>query len=349
MGDALNQNGEIEDAIAAYHQAIEITPGDSILQAKLKTIKLQKDTNNKQINQNQLIQKSHKNLKVIEGKNNWLFLDNDSNQINQQLTGKKTFSETELFKWKLLLETRELLLNKYNISYCFLVVPNKGCVYSEYLPDSIKLSEDRCINQLINYLADNSFAKILYPLETLKEAKARDLPVYRLRDTHWTAFGAFIFYQYVMSQISKTVKTYILSESSVEFSQVITKISDLGDKLDIREDVLLESKISNSSSKCIFNNNVKNTGNLMVFENTNQNLPKAVLFGDSFSSQLLKFLAESFSRLVIVWQPNLDYSIILNEKPDIVISQQVERFLVKIPDDFHGLSNMDRTNLKSKI
>ena len=86
----------------------------------------------------------------------------------------------------------------------------------------------------------------------------------------------------------------------------------------------------------------------MIFENTNHSLPKAVIFGDSFSSQLIKFLAESFSRMVVVWQPNLDYSIILNEKPDIVISEQVERFLIKIPDDIHGASNQDRVELKYK-
>ena len=349
LADVLNHDGQIEDAIAAYQKAIEIAPNNSVLQNKLQAANLKKQSQSKQYKQNQPVRQSNAKLKVTKGKNNWLFLDNDTNQVNKQLLGEKVFSDRELFKWKLLLEQRQALLEKYNISYFFLVIPNKACVYPEYLPDSIKISDGRCINQLVSYLADNSFVKIAYPLEVLKQAKARDLPVYRLRDTHWTAFGAFITYQYIMSKISPMCKTYILPESSIEFSQVTTQMCDLGSKLNINEDILIESKILNSSSRCIFNNRVKKNGNLMIFENTNHSLPKAVIFGDSFSTQILRFLAESFSRLVVLWQPNLDYSIILNEKPDIVIGEQVERFLVKIPDDLHGLSNKDRVNLKRKL
>ena len=349
FADVLNHDGQIEDAIAAYQKAIEIAPNNSVLQNKLQAANLKKQSQSKQSNQNKPDIQPNTKLKVTRGKNNWLFLDNDNNQINKQLSGEKVFSDRELFKWKLLLEQREALLEKYNISYFFLVIPNKACVYPEYLPDSIKVSDRRCINQLISYLADNSFAKITYPLEILKQAKARDLPIYRLRDTHWTALGSFITYQYIMSKISQTYKTYILPESSIEFSQVTTQMCDLGSKLNINEDILIESKILNSSSRCVFTNQVKRNGNLMIFENTNRSLPKAVIFGDSFSTQLIKFFAESFSRMVFVWQPNLDYSIILNEKPDIVISEQIERFLVKIPGDLNGYSNQERVDLKRKL
>ena len=348
LGDALKKNGQVNNAVAAYRQAIKIEPSNSTLHTKLKAIESQESTQDKQVSLNQLSQKHPENLKVIKGKNNWLFLDNDKNQVNQQISGKKTFSNRELFKWKILLETRKSLLNQYNISYYFLVIPNKGCVYPEYLPDSVKLTDYRCINQLSNYLSDNSFAKLLYPLSSLKRAKENELPVYRLRDTHWTAFGAFVVYQYLMSEISKLNKTCIISASSVRLAQASTTISDLGNKLNIDRDIFINSEIDNPSSKRIFNNKIKNTGSLIIFENANQSLPKAVMFGDSFSSQLLIFLAESFSRLVVVWQPNLDYSVILNEKPDVVISEQVERFLVKIPDDIHGLSNQDRVTLKTK-
>ena len=349
LGDILNRDGQIKNAIAAYQKAIEIAPGNSILQNKFQAANQRGQKQNRQFNQNQSIQKPNTKLKVIRGKNNWLFLDNDNNQINQQLSGKKVFSDKELFKWKLLLEQRKTLLNKYNIPYFFVVIPNKACVYPEYLPDNIKLSDRRCINQLLSYLSDNSFANIAYPLEILKQAKTKELPVYRLRDTHWTAFGAFIAYQYIMSKISQTTKTYILPESSIQFSQVTTKMSDLGSKLNIDEDILVKPQIINPTSTCIFNNQVVNTGKLSIFENSNKLLPKAVIFGDSFSTQLIKFLAESFSRMVVVWQPNLDYSIILDEKPDIVISEQVERFLVRIPDDLHGLTNQDRVSLKANL
>jgi hypothetical protein len=87
------------------------------------------------------------------------------------------------------------------------------------------------------------------------------------------------------------------------------------------------------------NNNIANIGNYMLFENANKNLPRAVLFRDSFSTQLFSLLAENFSRLVAVWQPNIDYKIVDAEKPDFVISQQAERFLIRCPDDVNDPSH----------
>ncbi len=123
----------------------------------------------------------------------------------------------------------------------------------------------------------------------------------------------------------------------------------MGGKIGKINPTFIEGRLKKPNSHCIYNNDVVNRGNLRIYENTNTTLPKAVVFRDSFSTLLLKFLSESFSRLVAVWQPNLDYSIIEKEKPDIVISQQVERFLMKIPDDLNGKTNEEYVKLKNQL
>lgn len=278
--------------------------------------------------------------KVIQGKDGWLFLDRDSNKILQQITGELTFSERRLLQWQYVLETRHLWLKEKGISYFFLVAPNKECVYPEYLPDEVRLSEARCVNQLIQHLQSNACFQIIYPLSELLIAKTK-LPVYRIQDTHWNAFGAFVAYQSLMQKIAQTIGVPILQSASLSFFEC-SKPGDLGIKLNLLQDTTLEVKfIDGKSSSCVINNQVHNRGNFLVFEHQNKSLPTAILFRDSFAIELLPFIAESFSRLIVSWQPNIDYILIQREKPDIVISEQVERYLIDIPNDSHGPTNAE--------
>ena len=274
-------------------------------------------------------------MKVTQGKEGWLFLDNDTNNVISQLTGELTFSTEELDQWKLLLETRSIWMKQRNISYFYTVIPNKGCVYPEYLPDSVHLSVDRCINQLIRYLEDYSFFRLIYPLTELLQAK-QEMLAYRLTDTHWTFFGAYIGYVSLMSEIAKLYPVSIVPRSAVIFEAYDQPICDLGSKLGIPGGIDIAARLVDRKAECVFNNQIVGNGRVQIYENSNKNLPKAVLFRDSFSDFMLDFLAESFSRLVVAFQPHVDYAVIEAELPDVVINQQVERFLVRIPDDLKG-------------
>ena len=55
---------------------------------------------------------------------------------------------------------------------------------------------------------------------------------------------------------------------------------------------------------------------------------KIVMFRDSFSDRLLQFFALGYRRTVFVWQQNWDRQLIEEEKPDVVIDEMVERFLI---------------------
>jgi alginate O-acetyltransferase complex protein AlgJ len=281
-------------------------------------------------------------MKVSRGKKDWLFLENDTNNIVEQITGKLTFSDEKLFQWRLLLEMRSYWFSQRNISYFFLVSPNKECVYPEYLPDSIHLSPDRCINQLINYLSQHSFFKLIYPCSELIEAK-QEMLVYYLKDTHWNSFGGYIAYYALLSEISKSHHLPIIPRSDMTFEQIFdpTALGDLGLPLNMPGDFGINATLLERQAECVLNNHITNTANLMIFENKNKALPRAVMFRDSFAEPLLELLAESFSRLLVIWQPNIDYTIVQDEKPDIVISQQVERFMIKVPDDLAGLRHKE--------
>ena len=66
---------------------------------------------------------------------------------------------------------------------------------------------------------------------------------------------------------------------------------------------------------------------LIVTEIDDPSLPKAVIFRDSFTSRLVPFLSEHFSRAVYLWQNDFDADIVSREHPDVVIQQIVGRHL----------------------
>ena len=55
--------------------------------------------------------------------------------------------------------------------------------------------------------------------------------------------------------------------------------------------------------------------------------PRAVVFMDSFGAGLVPFLSEDFSRVVYLWQKNMDPQVVLQERPQVVIQEWVGRRL----------------------
>ena len=65
----------------------------------------------------------------------------------------------------------------------------------------------------------------------------------------------------------------------------------------------------------------------LVTEIDDPSLPRAVIFRDSFTSRLVPFLSEHFSRAVYLWQNDFDADVVQKEHPDVVIQEIVGRHL----------------------
>ena len=62
--------------------------------------------------------------KVVRGKDGWLFLDNDRNQVMRQHSGDLRFSPKQLNDWQRVLETRAGWLAERGARHHFLVAPD---------------------------------------------------------------------------------------------------------------------------------------------------------------------------------------------------------------------------------
>jgi integrase len=273
-----------------------------------------------------------KDGKVIEGKDGWLFLANDGNGVLEQHTGTRRLTDEQVEQWRDLLVSRTALAERHGAHYVFLVAPDAHGVYPENLPANIVLAPTRSIHQLIDAVEEEMLGRFIYPLDELRAARVtRD--VFPLVDSHWNQFGAFVAYHRLLDELEQIVAVRRLPEEEIAFLDVYG-VGDLSYKLtEPREGARLSALLRAGSSRLVEDNGVLWGGAYVVTECPDAPDTTCLLFGDSYTYDILKFLAESFRRLVFAHSSTFDATLIEREQPDLVLSLMAERFMIVVPED----------------
>jgi hypothetical protein len=272
--------------------------------------------------------------KSVRGKDGWLFLGNDTNDTLGQQSGRVSFSEHELNSWQHVLESRIGWLERLGrIPYLFMVPPNAHSVYPEKLPDGVTSSPDRLVMQLLRHLAGKgSFARAIYPLDELLRAKA-ERPVFSPTNSHWNGHGAFVGYSVLAEEIERLAPLRRVAVDDVLFSERLHE-GDLGGKLDPPErSVLVHAEVREPTFRQLSDNRVMNNGRLAVFECPDAPPTRCLAFGDCHVQRMVPFMAQSFGRFVFAHNAMLDFELVREEQPDVVVTVECERFLKQIPCD----------------
>jgi hypothetical protein len=271
--------------------------------------------------------------KVAEGKDGWLYLTRDTNHVMDQHTGRLQFSDRQLDDWRHVLETRRAWLARRDIPYFFIVPPNPHAVYPEYLPDDVVTVAERPVLQLIRHLREHaSKAQIIYPLDELVAHKPQD-PVYIKTDSHWNELGAFIAYKRLMREVSQAVGVRDIGWQQLAVSRS-EQVGDLGGKLEPpRTSTQLFVDVRGWQAHYAFDNRVRVTGRRIEYRCKLAPGVTCLIHGDSFTEKLLHVLAESFGHTVFCQMPSLDFQVVQQVRPDVVIGMQNERFLLDVPYD----------------
>jgi hypothetical protein len=270
-------------------------------------------------------------VKVVRGRDGWLFLDFDTNHVMAQVHGRLRLSVEQLRQWQLLLEDRTTWLARRGTPYYFLVAPVPHVVFPDKLPEGRREGE-RPMLQLLRYLNEQaSYARVIYPVEQLIEQ--RDDLVYTQTNTHWTDRGAFIAYQVLSDEIADRVSMRKLDNADLDWLEV-PQIGDLGCKLRPPEQsVHVCSQTRTPKSRLVYDNGILNEGRRAEFKCDAAPDRTCLVLGTSSAHGMVHLLAEGFRRLVFAHISTLDYTLVEEVNPDIVITIFGERFMIRVPVD----------------
>ncbi len=269
--------------------------------------------------------------KLIVGRRGWFYLADA--HVLDQYQGLARFDDHELERWGHVLEERHRWLSERGIEYLVVFVPNKSTIYPEFMPRTKpRLSDHSQLAQLLEHLQKNADLSLLDLRPYLANAKL-DKRVYHRTDTHWNDLGAYLAYEQILARLEN--ERWSLEPAPVRFERREQKglglVRLVGLSESFPEEMLvleLEARQAKLSRQFRGEYTERVTRQLPVsFERPGSNLPRAVMFRDSFANTLIPYLSENFSRILYVWDMNIRPRVIERERPDYVIQQITERML----------------------
>ncbi|MGH9141877.1 MAG: alginate O-acetyltransferase AlgX-related protein [Vicinamibacterales bacterium] len=268
---------------------------------------------------------------VVRGEDGWFFYGDDKSV--EDYANVEPMTDAALANWRAaILRAREWLRARH-IAYIFTITPDKYVIYGEKMPATLeRVGELSRADQLFTALQDTGLAVDVRAVEF--DAKARER-VYQRTDTHWNDRGALVAYQQIIGAVRARVPQTPPPWRREDFTAADRTIDgpDLAGMMGLTR-VLGEVDLTLVPRRARRAHVVEPAGarptdeeGRLVTEIDDPSLPRAVIFRDSFTSRLVPFLSEHFSRAVYLWQNDFDATVVTQEHPDVVIQQMVGRHL----------------------
>lgn len=269
--------------------------------------------------------------KVVEGSDGWYFLGDENSNVIKESKGIENFSREELKASLQKILNHQSWLRKQGIDFYLAVAPNKLSIYGEYLP--IQKSEKETQLEQLSVASRNNFNFI-----DLKShfSLARHARLYHKTDSHWNDYGAFLAYTALTEKIKADFpevnclkQSDFLIDTTLSYQQDLTRMLFLN----VKEEVITfkqkypDRAIIQKKELNVPKNYDRAPSDYERRYKSDTNKLKVLVFHDSFTINLIKFLKESFGETVFIWRHNFDEELIQREKPDIVIQIVVERNL----------------------
>lgn len=267
---------------------------------------------------------------VIVGKDNWLFYSrlSDGNSIS-------CYQGTNLYSKETLAVIAENLVNQRDflreqgVEFVLFIAPNKERIYYDEMPNQYgKPADMYAVKQLVEYLADHTDLRVVYPYDELMDARSRiDENIYYKTDTHWNDIGAYIGSQ------------ALLNELGIEMPD----IEDLDIKLtdeyggDLAAILNLTSQLKKKDQRYTVSgydtNNIKIVSeDPFVYMYTAENAdPRRIYVNrDSFANAMRLVIGSQFTETYIRNTRSYTYDDYFSYRPDVYVYEVVERSIDRL-------------------
>lgn len=280
---------------------------------------------------------------IMYGKEKWIFLTHEDNIKGIQHADVP--NEARLQEIKTKLRDMGRYFDNKEIKYQLNIFPNKVDVYPEYLLDTIRPIQDKSLLDVFYELKKEENDNINIDIdEFMKEKKDRVIYSKASDTSHWNKYGAFIGYSQIMKGLQEQTPNIKVLDKDDYIISPIEKDVYIANKLYTTEtDYQFEYQGQRTASEdSSFFEQIGYTSqdpwcSYRHFVNSDKELPKAVIIGDSYVWMfMLEDIAESFSEVVFIHQldiNNLDKVIDFVE-PDNIIIAGLDRTVLACIDQY---------------
>jgi hypothetical protein len=277
---------------------------------------------------------------VTIGKDGWLFLGSIKKGYSAyddpigDYRNVNLYSEDELEKLTEHMIALKSWLHQRGIEYLLVIAPNKHSIYGEYLPDYIsRVGPRSATDQLVAYLESHSSIDVVDLRLALMAAK-NDRQLYFKRDTHWNSYGANIAQFQILAEVSRRFPNQITASLVENFAQETLSGGDLANFIGLLN-------ATDKNPRPIFDDSCQPSTHPQGATGTDihtlicpNNKLDALIYRDSFFSELEPYIARKFRHSTYIWEKLGQDSLIAQidqHQPDIVIEEWVERSLPYVP------------------
>lgn len=265
---------------------------------------------------------------VIKGREDFLFLDNDTNRSVDQIEGRYSCDQRFLASVKLCHDVRTYIaMHEYGGEYHHAIVPNKESVLRDFLGTGIRWGAQG-LPPVYKY-------KEMYPESPSffapDYADPRQIARYYAKtDTHWTHLAAL---EYLKAHWRKVAPQLESELAKVELRRgSTTQLGDLGRKLELPPETLEVIQPLHPKGRQVFTNGIQNEGCVRHFVNESAPVKELVMLNhDSTSFWLFPWFAEVFSNVLCAHCADFDGPFMMQLKPRYNFYLQIERFFVRLP------------------
>ena len=274
---------------------------------------------------------------AVLGDADWLYYNIDGSILD--FIGYFEPNVDQLENWKQGLNLKTQWLEKRDVFYLLVAIPNKVTVYPEYLPS--RYSNNQGVSRLMafnTYLEKDSGRSFIDAGVWLNNEKGNN-QVYFKHDTHWNDFGAYATYYGTLNYLSTFFPSLVPYPLEAYRQEQFEKIGDIA-RLGLESDQYGESSHSlmlKNPCETLSEQPVERFIDTPAYQLKKKKLPllsgcptknlKALVVHDSFGHFLKKFLNQHFKE--IIYMPSYDIigmeSFIREYDPDIYIDFRSER------------------------
>jgi hypothetical protein len=277
-------------------------------------------------------------VEVMVGRKGWLYYT--GGDAVRSIEGRSLFPEAGVRAWEQTIRERGRWLSRRGIRYLVVFAPEKGSIYPEYLPEWVRPSKHGTrFDEVMRVLSGIEDAEVLDLRRPLLEAKRLSQhPVYAATDTHWNALGLHAVYGEMVARLGRWFPgTHPAPLSAFELTWENRQGGDLARLLGLEHRFpetfpeltpRLPSRVRYVDPGAHGSGRPKSDAYPpIVTERDQASIPAAVIFRDSFATDLIPLLSEHFGRAVYLWTYDFDCEAIEREHPAVVINEYAERVL----------------------